>query len=76
MPQPTLQPHAATAPPLTEAEIQVLTALGAGQTCDAAARELGISGRTIRRRVREVCDRVGVDTTIQAVIWAAKRHLI
>lgn len=73
--QPQLH-HAAPVPPLTDAEVRALAVLGAGHTYDTAARELGISGRTIRRRVRDVCDRIGVDTTIQAVTWAAKHHLI
>lgn len=76
VPHATLRRPATTAPHLTGGEIQVLATIGAGLTFDAAARELGISDRTIRRRVRDVCDRVGVETTIEAVTWAARRGLI
>jgi DNA-binding NarL/FixJ family response regulator len=32
--------------------------------------------RTVRRRIRDICDRVGVDAPIQAVVWAARRGLL
>lgn len=61
---------------LTGEEIRVLAVLGSGATSDATARRLDISPRTVRRRVRRVCERVGVDTTVQAVAWAARRGYI
>lgn len=61
---------------LTPQELRVLAALAAGMTSQTAARRLDISDRTVRRRVQGVCDRVGVDTTIEAVTWAAKNDLI
>lgn len=72
--------HAALGRPcgasLTHAEVRALAELATGSTFDVAARRLDVSDRTIRRRVRDVCDRVGVDTTIQAIVWAAKQRLI
>lgn len=61
---------------LTEEEIRLLAHLATGMTADVAARRLDLSSRTLRRRVRAICDRIGVNTPIQAVVWAAKRGLI
>lgn len=63
-------------PHLTEEEIHLLAHLATGVTADVAARRLDLSSRTLRRRVRTICDRLGVNTPIQAVVWAAKRGLI
>ena len=57
-----------------------LTQLAAGGAAavalNAIARELGVSERTLRRRVRLICDRLGVKTPIEAVVWAARNRLI
>lgn len=58
---------------LTDEEVRVLAVLGSGATSDATARRLDVSPRTVRRRVRRVCERVGVATTVQVVAWAARR---
>lgn len=57
-------------------EVRLLSHLASGMTADVAARRLDLSPRTLRRRVRAVCDRLGVETSIQAVVWAAKRGFI
>ena len=62
--------------PLEEADLQVLRLLADGLVLEAVAKRLGLSERTVRRRVRSVCDRVGVRTPIQAVVWAARRGLL
>lgn len=69
-PRPTHTPH------LIEAEIRILGELAGGSTLDTAARRLGIGPRTLRRRVRAACDRLNVNTPIEAMVWAAKRGLI
>nr|WP_242680150.1 helix-turn-helix domain-containing protein [Nocardioides sp. IC4_145] len=46
--------------------------LARGQTVDAAARQLGISSRTARRRLRALADGLGVDTTIEVVVRAVR----
>ncbi|MFG2003959.1 helix-turn-helix domain-containing protein [Spirillospora sp. NPDC048911] len=51
----------------------VLALLTAGLTDDAIARQLGISTRTVQRRVRELCDRLGARTRFQAGVLAAPR---
>jgi DNA-binding NarL/FixJ family response regulator len=61
---------------LTDDELGVLRLLSRGLTTEAIARELGVSERTLRRRVRLICDRLSVKTPIEAVVWAARSRLI
>ncbi|KAA1400353.1 response regulator transcription factor [Aeromicrobium ginsengisoli] len=61
---------------VSDDDLTVLRLLGRGLTTDAIARELGVSERTLRRRVRLICDRLGVKTPIEAVVWAARSRLI
>lgn len=61
---------------LTDDDLAVLRLLSRGLTTDAIARELGVSERTLRRRGRIICDRIGVKTPIEAVVWAVRSRLI
>ncbi|UBU13250.1 MULTISPECIES: LuxR C-terminal-related transcriptional regulator [Nonomuraea] len=61
---------------LTHADLALLAELAKGVTVDRVGRRLDISGRTVRRRLRGICDRIGVATAIEAVAWAARRQLI
>lgn len=61
---------------LDEDDLQLLAALATGLPTHAVARTLSISARTVQRRIRELCDRIGVRTTVEAVAWAARRQLI
>ncbi|MFI7615936.1 LuxR family transcriptional regulator [Nonomuraea terrae] len=61
---------------LSEADLALLAELAKGVTVDRVGRRLDISGRTVRRRLRAICDRIGVATAIEAVAWAARRQLI
>ncbi|WP_342626674.1 LuxR C-terminal-related transcriptional regulator [Actinoalloteichus spitiensis] len=61
---------------LTREERQILALLAEGYLLDGIARRMCTSNRTLRRRIRGVCDRLGVQTPIQAVAWAARRGLI
>ena len=47
-----------------------------GQTTDAVARRLGVSERTVRRRLRAVADLLGVGSTMEAVVSAVRAGLI
>lgn len=68
---PTRPPH-----PLTEPDVEILRLLARGLPVETVARRLAISDRTVRRRCRQVCDRLGVHTPIEAVVWAAHHHLV
>lgn len=57
---------------LDHEQLEALTCLARGMTIAAAARQLGVSERTVRRRLRALCDELNLTTTIQAVVWAAK----
>ena len=57
-------------------EVAVLRLMAEGQTVEAVARRLDVSERTVRRKVRAACASVGVDTTVEAIVWAVRRRLI
>ncbi len=56
--------------------LELLRLLADGQTVDAIARRVGVSERTVRRRLRAIADDIGVDSTIEAVVHAVRRRLI
>jgi len=57
-------------------DVELLRLLAGGLPLDAVARRMGKSERTVRRRVRGICDQLGLGTSIQAVAWAARRGLV
>ena len=57
-------------------DLELLRLLAAGQTVDTIARRLGVSERTVRRRLRALADAIGVDSTIEAVVFAVRSRLI
>jgi len=61
---------------LSHQDLELLKLLAGGLPLDAVARRMGKSERTVRRRVRGICDQLGVGTSIQAVAWAARRGLV
>ncbi|KXK63940.1 hypothetical protein AWW66_00370 [Micromonospora rosaria] len=61
---------------LTDDEIAVLALLAEGRITASVAVELHLSERSVRRRVRVICERLNVGTPIQAVVWAARRGLV
>ncbi|MDF5758933.1 LuxR family transcriptional regulator [Spongiactinospora rosea] len=61
---------------LSDDDLLLLAELAKGVTVDRVGRRLDVSGRTVRRRLRGICDRIGVATAIEAVAWAARRQLI
>ncbi|TDE08147.1 helix-turn-helix transcriptional regulator [Jiangella asiatica] len=63
-------------PAVSRADLELLALLATGMPAPRVARTLAVSDRTIRRRVRSICDAIGVGTTIEAVAWAARRRLI
>lgn len=61
---------------VTDDEIQLLALLADGLPVEAIARRLALSDRTVRRRSRALCDRLGARAPIQVVAWAARNGLI
>jgi DNA-binding NarL/FixJ family response regulator len=66
----------APAVPLSGEDVELLRLLARGLSLDAVARRLHTSERTVRRRIKGICDRLGVSAAIQAVVWAAHRGLV
>jgi DNA-binding NarL/FixJ family response regulator len=66
----------ALATELSHQDVELLKLLAGGLPLDAVARRMGKSERTVRRRVRGICDQLGLGTSIQAVAWAARRGLV
>ncbi|MEN3356962.1 MAG: hypothetical protein V7637_944 [Mycobacteriales bacterium] len=62
--------------PLDDDDLRLLRLLAAGLATDAVARRLATSERTVRRRTRAICDRLGVPAPITAAVWAARRGLL
>ncbi|MEW2508240.1 LuxR C-terminal-related transcriptional regulator [Amycolatopsis sp. NPDC047767] len=61
---------------LEREDIALLALFAEGLPLDMIARKLELSDRTVRRRMRSICDRLGLATPIQAVVWAARRGLV
>lgn len=61
---------------LSADELTVLTLIGRGHTDEAIARALGMSPRTVRRRLRQVMIRLDARTRTQAVVQAVKEGLV
>ena len=61
---------------LTVEELAILRLTADGLPLNAVARHVGMSSRTVRRRLRGLCNRLGVTHPIQAVVWAVRRGLI
>jgi DNA-binding NarL/FixJ family response regulator len=59
---------------LTRQEQALVDLLLDGMTLGAAARELGLARRTADRRLASVRAKLGVETTAQAVVAAARRR--
>lgn len=62
--------------PLDEQEIALVRLLAEGLVLEAIARRLSVSERTLRRRIRGLCDRFDVETPVQVVVWAARNGVL
>lgn len=66
-----------TAPvPLGQDELTVLRLMAEGETVEAVARRLDVSEHRVRRKTRAACSAVGIDTTVEAIVWAVRHRLI
>jgi DNA-binding NarL/FixJ family response regulator len=68
--------HREPAQPLGRDDLRLLSTIATGVPITSVAQLAGISDRTVRRRVRLICESIGVKTAIEAVAWAARRRLI
>jgi len=66
----------APAEPLSRQDVELLRLLAQGLPLGSVARRLCTSERTVRRRTRAICNRLGVRASIQAVVWAAHEGLL
>ena len=62
--------------PLPERDIAILRLLGAGLENQAIAMRLGLSEKTVRNRLSQLYDRVGVENRTQAVVLGRERGWI
>jgi DNA-binding NarL/FixJ family response regulator len=61
---------------VTTEELTILTLMANGLTLDSVAARVSMSPRTLSRRLRCVCERLGVSHPIQAIVWAARQGLL
>jgi DNA-binding NarL/FixJ family response regulator len=57
-------------------DLRILRLLSEGHTTDAVARRQGVSERTIRRRLHAIATEIGVDSTMEVVVYAVRARLI
>jgi DNA-binding NarL/FixJ family response regulator len=57
-------------------DLRILRMLADGYTVDVVARRIGLSERTVRRRLRTMADDAGVGTTVEVIVYAVRRELI
>jgi DNA-binding NarL/FixJ family response regulator len=62
--------------PLSRQDVELLRLLAQGLPLGSVARRMRTSERTVRRRTRAICNRLGVRASIQAVVWAAHQGLL
>jgi DNA-binding NarL/FixJ family response regulator len=58
---------------LSRQDVELLRLLAGGLPLDAVARRLNTSERTVRRRVKAICDRLGYTSTSSPPRWALPR---
>lgn len=54
----------------------MLALLADGHTTDRIARQLDVSERTVRRRLRAAAEEFGAESTIETVVHAVRRGVI
>ncbi len=57
-------------------DVRLLRLVARGHTATGTAARLEVSERTVRRRLRDVCDRLGVSSPIEAVVLAVRHGLV
>ncbi|GAA1810082.1 hypothetical protein HC028_18940 [Planosporangium flavigriseum] len=62
--------------PLDQEDLRLLALLAEGMPVSSVSRRMAMSDRTIRRRIRAICEQLDVKVTVQAIVWAARRGLV
>jgi len=70
------RPVTPTRDPLTPREREILTLLAGGRSGPDIAAALNISPQTVRTHIRNLMDRLGVHSRLEAVSYALSRGLI
>lgn len=63
-------------PAMSTEDLRILGLIAEGYPMATIAQRLNLSGRTVRRRTRALCDQLGARSPIQVAVWAARRGLI
>ncbi len=69
-------PVPAPDPQSTDSQVELLTLLAAGMTDERIARRLGVSARTVQRRVSALMSGLGASNRFQAGVQANRRGLL
>jgi DNA-binding NarL/FixJ family response regulator len=57
-------------------DVELLVLVSEGLAPAVIGRRMHLNERTIRRRLTRLCDRLGVSTPVQAVVWAVRHGVI
>ncbi len=66
-------PGAAT---LSPEHIELIRLLVTDLPASAIASRLGVTDRTVRRRVQRLCDHLGVNSRVEVIIWAVRHGVV
>lgn len=73
---PRRKPSAAPASVLSDEDIELLRLVAGGLPDATIARRLQVADRTVRRRLRRICDALGVSSRLEAAVQAAQQGLL
>jgi DNA-binding CsgD family transcriptional regulator len=57
-------------------DVRLLALTAEGLSPAGIGRRMELNERTIRRRLGRLCERLGVSTPVQAVVWAVRHGVI
>jgi DNA-binding CsgD family transcriptional regulator len=57
-------------------DVELLALTAEGLTPSGIGRRMALNERTVRRRLSRLCERLGVSTPMQAVVWAVRHGVI
>ena len=57
-------------------DVELLALTAEGLSPPGIGRRMALNERTVRRRLGRLCERLGVSTPMQAVVWAVRHGVI